>query len=312
MSGVRWGISSTILAPARDVLRFAAYHLELGAHRLYIYLDAETPTAFNHLKEHPKIRVRTCDLTYWSQRGGRPDKHQARQSVNATHAYNRKAEVDWLAHIDVDEFLVPGADIGGILASLPAETLCARARPMELLGASNNAFKAFIPAGPARQRIVRQIYPTFGSNLRAGFLSHVAGKVFVRTGLPDITVQIHNAFQNKEVLKDVAELVQIDLAHCHAVSWQAWRAAFQFRLERGSYRAKIKPAQPQDQGGISTHDMLAKLAAEDGETGLRAFYDEVIADSPDMRARLNAHGLLRHVDLNLDAVLSRHFPDAAV
>lgn len=312
MKSASWGISSTILAPARDVLRFAAYHLEQGAHRLYIYLDDETPEAFSRLKAHPKIRVRTCDATYWSQRGGRPDKHQARQSVNATHAYHRKSEVDWLIHIDVDEFLVPNTGVSDVLARVPEAIRSARVRPMELLGGSTEAFKAFIPAGPTRQDTVQQIYPTFGMHLRAGFLSHVAGKLFVRTDLPDMTIQIHNAFQNNEILKDSAELVQVDLAHCHAPSWDAWRASFQYRFDQGSYRAELKPALARDRGGLSIHELFEVIATEDGDTGLRAFYDEVLGDSPDLRARLEAHGLLRKADLRLDELMIKHFPDAPV
>ena len=35
----RWGIVSTIKASEREILDFAAYHLELGAHRLYLYIN---------------------------------------------------------------------------------------------------------------------------------------------------------------------------------------------------------------------------------------------------------------------------------
>ncbi|WP_241462605.1 glycosyltransferase family 2 protein [Tateyamaria sp. ANG-S1] len=102
---MNWGLSATILAPAADILRFAAYHIELGAHRLYIYLDDDNPAAFNPLKDHPKVRVQTCDAAHWKKLGGRrPVKHQARQTMNATHAYHRRAEVDWLIHMDADEF----------------------------------------------------------------------------------------------------------------------------------------------------------------------------------------------------------------
>ncbi len=309
---VRWGISSTILAPTPQILRFVAYHLEQGAHRLYIYLDAPTPEAFNHLKAHPKIRVRTCDNAYWNQRGGRPDKHQVRQSTNATHAYNRKPEVDWLIHMDVDEFLVPQLSVDDVLARLGDNTVAARVRPMELLGGSTDAFKAFLPSGPARADTVAQIYPTYGKHLRAGFLSHVAGKLFVRTGLPDMTIQIHNAFQDNAILQGSTELVQVDLAHCHATSWEDWHAAFKYRLEHGSYRAELKPALARDKGGLSVHELFQSIASEQGDAGLRAFYDEVVGDSPDLRARLEAHGLLRKVNLDLEALAAKHFPDASV
>lgn len=308
-----WGLAATILAPAVDVLRFAAYHLDQGAHRLYIYLDDDNQAAFNPLKAHPKVRVQTCDTAYWRRLvGKRPGKHQARQTMNATHAYNRRVEVDWLIHMDADEFLVPHSPLADVLGRLPATTTSARIRPMELLGGATSAFKAFIPADGNRQALVSDIYPTFGVHLKGGFLSHVAGKLFVRTGMDDISIQIHNAFQGDAILPNAAELVQIDLAHCHAKSWDAWRAAYAYRLDKGSYRADLKAATKPEDGGMSLHDLFRWLEAEQGEAGLRAFYDEAVGDSPQMRARLDAHGLLRTHDLDLDAALARHFPDAGV
>jgi glycosyl transferase family 2 len=308
-----WGLAATILAPAPEILRFAAYHLEQGAHRLYLYLDAEIPDAYAPLKAHPKIRVQTCDDSFWARvAGARPAKHQARQTVNATHAYNRRVEVDWLIHMDVDEFLVPQAPIWDILDRIPPRLTTARVRPMEQLGGSTGAFKAFIPAGPARHTLVETIYPKFGPYLRGGFISHVAGKLFVRTGLSDISIQIHNAFQNDVQLSDERELEQIDLAHCHAKSWDTWRAAYEYRLDKGSYRAELNAVRPPEEGGVSLHDLLQQIQASEGEAGLRAFYDEAIGDSPELRARLQAQGLLREIDLDLDGVVARHFPDAAV
>ena len=75
------------------------------------------------------------------RRNGRPAKHQARQGSNARHANNRHAnkdrpEVDWLAHIDTDEFLLPAQPVAETLAALPSECLCARVRPVEALAGS--------------------------------------------------------------------------------------------------------------------------------------------------------------------------------
>ena len=41
------------------------------------------------------------------------------------------------------------------------------------------------------------IYPTYGLHLNGGFLSHVAGKVFVRTGHDGVGLRIHNAFSGR-------------------------------------------------------------------------------------------------------------------
>ena len=107
-----WGLVATIKAPAEDILRFAAYHLEAGAHRLRLYLDAPFPEAQAVLAKHPKIQVTLCDADHWKRlNGGRPPMHQPRQTINATHAYSAETEVDWLIHMDVDEFLVSDAPV---------------------------------------------------------------------------------------------------------------------------------------------------------------------------------------------------------
>ena len=307
-----WGLSATILAPVPDTLRFAAYHLEQGAHRLYLYLDDGNAEAFAQLKSHPKVRVHTCDAAHWKRLAGtRPARHQVRQSVNATHAYHRRQEVDWLIHMDVDEFLVPALPLATQLADVPDDVVAARVRPMELLGGSRDMFKAFIPAGPERQALVQALYPTFGRHLRGGFVSHVAGKIFVRTCQPEITVQIHDALRGSDRVPS-QDLPATDLAHCHAKSWADWRAGFAYRLDKGAYRSEIKPAQPPERGGLSIHDLLSTLAETEGDAGLRAFYDEVIGDSPALRARLLDRGLLRQHRLDLDGPLRRHFPDYAI
>ena len=310
MTDVTWGIASTILAPTRDILQFAAYHLAAGAHRIYIYLDAPNAEAYAHLDAHPKIRVTTCDDKYWKQRKrDRPDTHQVRQTANATHAYNRRTEVDWLIHMDADEFLVADRPIADILAERPADPPATRIRPMEQLSGAPSAFKAFVPNGPDRARIIADLYPTYGAYLKGGFLSHLAGKVFVRTNLPNIHLRIHNVFQDGKMLPCHDRQDEIDLAHLHAKSWDDWIAAYRYRVAKGSYRPELGPNKPYEKGGLSMNDLFRMIEGESGEQGLRAFFDEVCADTPALLARLTGHGLLREADLDLMSHLGTHFPD---
>ncbi|MBV1925655.1 MAG: glycosyltransferase family 2 protein [Rhodobacteraceae bacterium] len=302
----KWGLVATIKADTNDILKFAAYHLDRGAHRLFIYLDAENPTAFSALKAHPKIRVTLCDEKYWKAAGGRPKKHQVRQTQNATRAYGRRAEVDWLIHMDVDEFLWPDTNVGDILAALPADIHCARTRPIESIAGDGSLFKGYIPSGPDRRKIVQQIYPTFGEFLKGGFLSHVAGKIFVRMGKENVTLKIHNMFWNDEMNPGQTELPSLSLCHYHSKSWTDWLTAYRYRLEKGSYREELAHS---GSGGISLHTLFSQIEHENGETGLRAFYDEVCADSENLRTALQTKGLLRQCDLELERKAKKHFPD---
>ncbi|MFU1684168.1 glycosyltransferase family 2 protein [Phaeobacter piscinae] len=172
----KWGLVSTIKADAKSILDFAAYHLDLGAHRLHLYLDAENPDVYPHLKAHPKIRVITCDDRYWKQhKAPRPKMHQPRQTMNATHAYER-IQTDWVAHIDVDEFLWPhvaahdqSRAITETLAALPAETDVLRMRPLEALAGHADHYKAMVPSGAEREHEVRAIYPNSAFFSKAAF-----------------------------------------------------------------------------------------------------------------------------------------------
>lgn len=315
---VKWGIVSTIKAPAEAILNFSAHHLEAGAHRLLIYLDAPCPEARPFLIAHPKIRVFDCDDGFWAKhrpKGGKPKKVEVRQSLNATHAYRRQSDdLAWLAHIDVDEFLWANAPIGEILTSVPAASNWARTRPIEMLskdstsGFDKIAFKAFIPAGPDRSKIVERLYPRFGDYLKGGFLSHVAGKLFIRTGLAGARLRIHNVFQKNKVVSGGHELPEIDLCHLHATTWEDWQSHFRFRLEHGSYREDLKPARPREMGGITLHELLSAIETEQGIRGLQDFFDEVCHDTPELRQRLEREGLLRVYQLNLDAKRRKHFP----
>ena len=307
---VRWGLVATIKAPANEILEFAAHHLELGAHRLYLYLDAPCPDAFDVLKAHPKIRVQTCDKAYWKRLNiRRPVKHQVRQSVNATHAYGKRAEVDWLAHIDVDEFLWPDVTVHAALAAVPHNILSARMRPAEALAGDNTAFKKFIPNGPDRAAIVDRLYPRFGRFLKGGFVSHVAGKLFVRTGLAGVEFRIHNMFLDSDMNPDTTDLPAVELCHCHARPFNEWLRTYRYRHAKGSYRADLAPAVPHDRGGMTLHELFAELERQAGDQGLKRFFDEVCADTAGLRARLAAEGLLALRDLDLTAKTRKHFPE---
>lgn len=315
-----WGVVSTIKAPARDILNFAAYHLDLGAQRVFIYLDEANDAAFAALKNHPKCRVIVTNEGYWKRRKGRPEKHQPRQTANATHCYNRDPKVDWLCHIDADEFLwSPDAlPIADQLAGLDSAVHSARVKPIEAL--ENDPAdppppgqvwcKSFSRHLRLRRAETNAIYPTYGDHLNGGFLSHVAGKVFVRTGQDKVSFRIHNAFFDGMADPDPAPLSDMRLVHIHAHSWDHFHGLYQFRLTQGSYRESLKPAPMPDGVAMNMNQLFAALENEGGEDAVRAFFNEVCTATPELRTRLEEFGHLYAVSLDLEAKRQRHFPDA--
>ena len=75
---------------------------------------------------------------------------------------------------------------------------------------------------------------------------------------------------------------------------------------------KWKPRAPEGLDGRLRliYFMTVEQGAASGDWG--AFYDEVIGASPNMRARLQAHDLLRIHDLSLDNHIRIHFPDHVI
>ena len=302
----RWGIVATIKAEAREILKFAAYHIEAGAHRLFLYLDTPCPAAMAPLTAHPKVRITLCDDGYWNRNHGyRPKKHQVRQALNATRAYQKQArDVDWLTHLDVDEFISGPAPLTAVLEAQPAGRRALRLRPVETLSGSETHFKRFLGNAPETRDLIDEVYPEFGRYLRGGFLSHLQGKVLLRTDLGAVDVKIHSGFLNGEI--PAPDLQGWDLCHFHSRDWDSWLAHFHYRLERGSYRAGLAAARP---NATPLHNTLSVLYAEEGDDGLRRFFTEVCADAPALRERLQrANALIEH-QLNLQELCNRHFPE---
>lgn len=315
MSAPKWGVVATIKAPVDEILDFCAHHLDIGAHRLFIYLDDDNRDAYRLLSDHPKIRPTLTDDTYWKRLGmKRRKKHQSRQFENARHAYGRAGDVDWLTHIDVDELLWPLVrSLADQLGDLPPDCLCARIRPVEALAGGDpdlTHFKGYSVKQPKRRDETARIYPTYGAHLNGGFLSHVAGKMIYRTGIEGLKVQIHNVFVGEQMNPGQQELTGTQLLHLHAKSWEDFIAAFHYRLQKGSYRSELKPNMPREEGGLNLHELFSMIHDEEGEAGLRAFYDEVCTADPALLDRLGAHGHLYGHDLRLSDKRARHFPDA--
>jgi hypothetical protein len=311
---IRWGTVSTIKAPLSAILDFAAWHLELGAHRLYIYLDDDVPDTYGVLDAHPRIRVKHTDAAYWAKRKGRPEVSRNRQTANVRHANNRKVEVDWLTHIDVDEFLLPRRPIPDQLAELPAACLCSRVRPIEALAPGSAShpgetlFKAFHLDQDTRRRDAAACFPTWGRHLSGGFLSHVAGKLFFRTGLRGLQVKIHNMVLNGESNIGEHSLTDTELGHFHAADWDHFIEQMRWRLATGSYRPDLK-AQSRAPGSVNLHALLHMIRDTGGEAGLQSFFQEVCTADTALCDRLEARGLLRRHRMGLPALRVKHFPD---
>lgn len=303
---LRWGLVSTVKAPLPQIARFAAHHIDMGAQALHIYLDAPDAGAAAFLGRHPRIHVTQCDAAYWRACGrDRMAQHQLRQAFNATRTLrDTSATLDWLGHIDHDEFLITNRPVAEILASVGQDKAIARVPPAEALAREDGPprhFKLTHKQAGIKKSLLQEIYPTFGLHLFGGFLSHTGGKIFARPGIPDTRLGIHTLKYKGEDATNRIKPDGIYLAHFHVPDWAHFRDHLDFRREKGSYRAN--DARPE----MGQGELLSYLQAEEGEAGLRAFFDEICADTPELRDRLSRHGMLLAHEFDFDASVRRVF-----
>ncbi|SMX36547.1 glycosyltransferase family 2 protein [Maliponia aquimaris] len=302
----RWGLVATVKAPLPQLARFAAHHLDLGAHVIHLYMDAPDPEAAAYLSRHPRLRVIPCDDAYWQASGrARMPAHQLRQAFNATRTLRDSADtLDWLGHIDHDEFLIAARPVAEVLATADPNAAFARVPPAEALAVDQGTpchFKlTHKQAGVAKAKL-QEIYPTFGLHLYGGFLSHTGGKVFARPGIPDTRLGIHTLKHKGEDATNKTRAEGLVLAHFHAPSWQHFRSHLGFRRDKGSYRSHSERPE------MGQAALLEFLMQEEGDAGLRAFFDEVCADTPALCDRLEKHGMLVTHDFDFDATVRRVF-----
>lgn len=298
---LRWGTVTLTNAALPRIARFAAHHLSLGAARVTIYLDTPDQQTVDFLSQNPLIQVITCDTDWWSdQKKPRMKAHQMRQAWVATQCYNA-TDLDWLAHVDVDEFLLPDAPLADLLAAAPPDQAALLIPPIELLaGSSPELFKTTPRMAGHDKTTLTQVYPTFGTHLRGGFVSHLEGKLIARTGITGLRMGLHTLSHDGAPVGNRLRVNDILLGHAHAPDWDTFRAHLEFRLTRGSYRKA-------DREAFKLRDVLDFLIETEGDSGLRAFFDEVCAATPALIDRLRSRGMLIERPLNLDAAVARHF-----
>lgn len=296
----RWGVATTLKAPRDKILAFAAHHLDLGAARIWLHFDDPTDPLAASFTDHPRITAIRCDDGYWEKLcGTRPDTHQMRQVRNVTRVL-RRAKLDWVLHVDVDEFLIPARQTAEILSDLPPEQLVLRVEPWEALHEPDLPDDIFTARHFRRQTpkgsdgLARALYGEAGTLLESGMLSHTVGKCFFRTGIAEMIGRIHGARIKGIPVEGGAFHPELALLHFHASEANDWLSRLPYRLEHGAYQ--YRPA------------MQAWLRQATPEARA-AFYHQIQTARPELLAELDRAGLLRRETLGLRDALARRFAD---
>lgn len=298
----RWGTVTLARAPLARLARFAAHHLDMGASRVHLFLDEPDADAVAYLTRHPAIRVTVCDAGWWAtQKKPRMKAHQLRQAWVATQTYQR-CDLDFLAHIDVDEFILSPGSLTGHLAALPADIAALHLPPVELLAGTGDLFKLTPQDAGQDRAVLEEIYPNFGGYLKGGFISHREGKLIARCGIAGVRFGLHALLQNGQPASNRLTPPGLYLGHAHAPDWDTFRQHLDFRLQQGSYRKT-------DDKVLGLRDILDMVQAEDGEAGLRGFFTEVCEGNDRLIAALEGNAMLLRHPLDLDAKVRRVFGD---
>ncbi|WP_165802923.1 glycosyltransferase family 2 protein [Pelagivirga sediminicola] len=314
-----WGIAMTAHEPTQLLLANVGWHLGTGASEVHVYLDDPQDPAAPLLDGLERVHVTRCDGAHWRQvapSGRRPPTHRRRQGLNANHALGR-CKVDWLVHLDADEFLVQDRPLGEEMAAVRAldcELYFPVAERMYLPGPQTTIWdgvfrtctRALIRRGDGidTQRV---IYGDQADCLDFGVLGHSAGKCAVPRGA-DFRLGIHWAFrgegrQRAERFRSTAAR----LLHFDGLTPLQWWAKLRRYTEYDPADFNIA-AQRQAQ-----IDRAAKAGAIPG--GREALHAELKEIGPAAQARLRAFGLLYEVPFDPAPVLSRvlgQVPDFSV
>lgn len=276
-----------------DIDRFVRHHLTLGAREIFLFLDDPGQVIAGDWQDDPRLRITRTDDVYWAaQAGARPDSARMRQSVNATRAY-RETRADWLAHIDIDEFLLPrgGVSLAKRLAAVAPETPSVHVMPAEYLGAVSGAenlpvFRRPVTRAMQERGLHLDLFPSCGASVPSGFVSHLKGKAITRTGRPGVRIGVHTALGPGGGELDFRPLRHVLLGHCHVRSEAEFVAHTPQRLRGGFYRATG------DERRTRIAALLQGVLDKEGEAGLARVYRELFNTDAAHLQRLEAEGLI--------------------
>ncbi|MBY6151803.1 glycosyltransferase family 2 protein [Vannielia litorea] len=307
-----WAVVATVREPAELVLAFVAHHLELGARKIFIYLDDPDDPVRPMLKQTGRVKAIRCNDAYWNRvngERGRPENQNARQAINATQAY-RQAKVDYLLHLDADEFLHMARPFGEEVARLEEEDVWLRIPAVErcwLAGDRSEHIFSGVFRHPIKQapRIARRIYgDKVAPFLANGLAGSSHGKPLVRTG-HKVQVQVHAAKLpgKNNGWAPHKKATGLHVLHFDGLTPLHWAAKTLRYAEQGDEAI-----------GNLLHDERALQVrhVRDNITNmpdLLRFFRMITGLTPDQARALTEHGRLSAMKIDPEAAMRRAFPD---
>ncbi|QQA43186.1 glycosyltransferase family 2 protein [Pelagovum pacificum] len=294
---MEWGVCTTAKATVEQTLAFVAWHLDLGASRIWLHLDDPEDPVGDLLIGAEGVTVIHCDAAWWEALGGRPDHHSPRQGLNLRRLYAEN-RVPWLFHLDVDEFLTGDAPIDELLDTVRTDVPYIRLAPFEALFDSSleddiftaTVFRAEVPRNMPRPWL-RRMFGAYRDVLPRGLLGHRAGKCAflggkdVRPGIHGPSRSIRTDFPWQPFNEDMRIL------HFHANDKTDWLAKLPRRVA----------------GGYSTNHPLVEFLGTASEIDIQRFYYQTQTAVPEKVAIARDQGLIHEQRLELRRRIEARF-----
>lgn len=275
---------------------FVRYYKALGADQILMYFDGKTD-------EDLAIEgcdVTLCDAAFWEGLGiSRPGYVEERQRQVYAHAY-RRLSVDWVLIVDSDEFLYTRKETGEILASVDSHINAVRFRPVE--GIYTDIGQAMATCSSTYFRTVqhkymapfvhRLFYGRVAGYFSRGLTGHSIGKIFLRTGLANVDINIHHAtFPGDQPIGEV-EVTRFDtdacLVHFVVLSYPHWLKKWSDRFESGVAKEM----------GKKNDSFCRMFGKTNNEAGRQRLFGQMFIVNPRRLNLMQAMGIIRKIDID--------------
>ncbi|MEX0310678.1 MAG: glycosyltransferase family 2 protein [Tateyamaria sp.] len=288
------------------------WHLALGASAVFVYLDDPRDPAAANLAAIPSCTVHLCDAAYWRSRRpnkGRPPSQMRRQTINANHAQNG-CDLDWLFHLDADEFIWQDGDFRQELAAHDDPSVELNLPVLERIfpdGPQHTLFDgAFRVTSDLSDDDAKSAFGSFAPFMKRGQYSHGAGKSGVRVGA-GLRLGGHNATRTgsegrqRRAPKQVSTAAR--LLHFDGVTPLHW---IMKSLRYQNTPPEVQASILQTHRASQLHWMAERFA---DLAQARDAHHDMFALTLDRADRLKAHDLLSHIPFSPLRVLGSECPD---
>ena len=300
--------------PPELVAAYAAHHLWSGASSVHIYLDRDDPRTRALLAPLDRVHVTVADAGYWRREFDKkvPKTHQRRQTLNATHAYTKR-DVEFLLHLDADEFLLQGEPIEKELKRLRTS------RPDHYLRVGNleRVWRAGEAEGGMFDGAFRASTKHADEDLsgltldaegltKFGLTGHSAGKAFTPTGY-DYVLGIHRPHLDTPrpwTHPGIRRSTTSTILHFDGVTPLHWV----YKRLRKAHFLLTQPGQPVSPQMQAQIDVIG----DGGLAAARALHDRIKVIGPDMQGALDAKSLWFDVDFDPSRALKALLPHAEI